>query len=127
MHEDENRKSRRSDQQYTVFVPYSSVRPLPCFHAAAPWKQCASGAAVAAFGAPAHATRTHRWSNQADPIVHGCRRLRSGLSQHTRCQGRATAARTLALDVAAWLEAGQWRTPADDLVRDIGDLPVAGF
>jgi triphosphatase len=35
--------------------------------------------------------------------------------------------RKLTLDVAAWLEAGQWTNPQDDLVRDRGDLPIAVF
>ncbi|PWT90272.1 MAG: inorganic triphosphatase [Proteobacteria bacterium] len=35
--------------------------------------------------------------------------------------------RALTLDVAAWLEAGQWRRPADDLVRDRGDVAIAVF
>jgi inorganic triphosphatase YgiF len=35
--------------------------------------------------------------------------------------------RALTLNIAAWLEAGQWRTPADDLVRDRGDLAIAVF
>jgi triphosphatase len=35
--------------------------------------------------------------------------------------------RALTLNVAAWLEAGQWRTPADDLVRDRGDDAIARF
>jgi inorganic triphosphatase YgiF len=35
--------------------------------------------------------------------------------------------RELTLDVAAWLEAGQWTNPRDDLVRDRGDLPIAVF
>ena len=30
----------------------------------------------------------------------------------------------LTLDIAAWLEAGQWTAPHDDLVRDRGDLPI---
>src|SRR5262249_8080448 len=34
--------------------------------------------------------------------------------------------RALALEVAAWLETGQWTTPQDDLVRDRGDLPIQG-
>ena len=33
----------------------------------------------------------------------------------------------LSLEVAAWLQVGQWTTPQDDLVRDRGDLPVAIF
>jgi len=35
--------------------------------------------------------------------------------------------RALTLDVAAWLEAGLWRSPQDDLVRDRGDLPIETF
>ena len=32
--------------------------------------------------------------------------------------------RALTLDVAAWLEAGRWATPADDLARDRGELAI---
>jgi triphosphatase len=35
--------------------------------------------------------------------------------------------RSLTLDLAAWLEIGQWTNPQDDLVRDRGDLPIAGY
>lgn len=35
--------------------------------------------------------------------------------------------RTLMLDVAAWLEAGHWTAPQDDLVRDQGAVPVVDF
>jgi triphosphatase len=35
--------------------------------------------------------------------------------------------RSLTLDLAAWLETGQWTNPQDDLVRDRGDLPIAGY
>jgi triphosphatase len=35
--------------------------------------------------------------------------------------------RSLTLDLAAWLETGQWINPQDDLVRDRGDLPIAGY
>lgn len=35
--------------------------------------------------------------------------------------------RLLVLDVAAWLEIGEWTKPADDLIRDRGDLPIAVF
>jgi inorganic triphosphatase YgiF len=35
--------------------------------------------------------------------------------------------RALTLDVAAWLQAGLWTNPQDDLVRDRGDLPIAVF
>jgi inorganic triphosphatase YgiF len=35
--------------------------------------------------------------------------------------------RSLTLEVAAWLEAGLWIKPQDDLVRDRGDLPIEAF
>jgi inorganic triphosphatase YgiF len=35
--------------------------------------------------------------------------------------------RALTLDIAAWLETGEWTEPADDLVRDRGELLVEGF
>ena len=36
---------------------------------------------------------------------------------------RSARFRALTLDVAAWLEVGEWRTPEDDRVRDRGDFP----
>jgi triphosphatase len=33
----------------------------------------------------------------------------------------------LTLDIAAWLQAGHWITPPEDLVRDRGDLPITIF
>jgi CHAD domain-containing protein len=35
--------------------------------------------------------------------------------------------RVLTLEIAAWLECGQWREPDDDLVRDRGDLSIEVF
>jgi triphosphatase len=35
--------------------------------------------------------------------------------------------RALTLETAAWLQAGLWTNPQDDLVRDRGDLPIAVF
>ena len=35
--------------------------------------------------------------------------------------------RALTLEVAAWLEAGSWTNPPDDVVRDCGELPIAQF
>ena len=35
--------------------------------------------------------------------------------------------RALTLDVAAWLETGQWMSPEDDLVRSRGVAPIKGF
>jgi triphosphatase len=36
----------------------------------------------------------------------------------------STRFRTLSLEIAAWLEIGQWTKPQGDLVRDRGDLPI---
>src|SRR5262249_20605126 len=35
--------------------------------------------------------------------------------------------RVLTVDIAAWLQAGLWTTPQDDLVRGQGDLPIEMF
>jgi inorganic triphosphatase YgiF len=35
--------------------------------------------------------------------------------------------RSLTLETAAWLEAGEWTRPQDDLVRDLGNTPVVTF
>jgi triphosphatase len=35
--------------------------------------------------------------------------------------------RALTLDIGAWLQAGQWTSPQDDLVRDRGDIPIEDF
>jgi inorganic triphosphatase YgiF len=35
--------------------------------------------------------------------------------------------RVLTVDIAAWLQAGLWTNPQDDLVRDQGNLPIAMF
>jgi len=47
----------------------------------------------------------------------------------SRAQAAVQSARfrALTLDVAAWLEAGRWRSPPDDLVRDRGDVPIETF
>ena len=37
---------------------------------------------------------------------------------------RSERFRALTLDIAGWLEAGQWGRPQDDLVRDRGDVPI---
>jgi inorganic triphosphatase YgiF len=47
----------------------------------------------------------------------------------TRAQDaiRSDRFRALTLDTAAWLQAGQWTNPGDDLVRDRGDLRITVF
>jgi CHAD domain-containing protein len=37
---------------------------------------------------------------------------------------RSERFRALTLEIAGWLEAGQWRKPQDDLARDRGDIPI---
>jgi inorganic triphosphatase YgiF len=46
-----------------------------------------------------------------------------------RAQDAVKSARycSLTLDLAAWLETGQWINPKDDLVRERGDLPIAVY
>ncbi len=39
----------------------------------------------------------------------------------------STRFRALTLELAAWLQAGQWTTPRDDLVFDRGDLMISVF
>jgi len=47
----------------------------------------------------------------------------------TRAKNAVNSARfrALTLELAAWLQAGQWTTPRDDLVRDRGDLMTSVF
>ena len=47
----------------------------------------------------------------------------------TRAQDAVKSSRfgALTLDTTAWLQAGLWTSPEDDLVRDRGDLPIAVF
>jgi inorganic triphosphatase YgiF len=40
---------------------------------------------------------------------------------------RSDRFRALTLDTAAWLQAGRWMNPRDDLVRDRGDPPITVF
>ena len=40
---------------------------------------------------------------------------------------RSARFRTLTLELAAWVQAGQWTTPQDDLVRDRDDLRITVF
>ena len=35
--------------------------------------------------------------------------------------------RAMTLEIAAWLEAGKWRNPQDELVRDSGAVPLEDF
>jgi triphosphatase len=63
--------------------------------------------------------------------------IRSFLDELARKHGAAVARAqnavqstrfgVLTLDIAAWLQAGHWITPQDDLVRDPGDLPITIF
>jgi triphosphatase len=49
---------------------------------------------------------------------------RAGALARAQEAARSERFRALTLDIASWLEAGQWRRPQDDLVRDRGDVPV---
>jgi triphosphatase len=62
-----------------------------------------------------------------------CRRSASGSQRSGKRRTRAknavnsTRFRALTLELAAWLQAGQWTTPQDDLVRDRGDFTITVF
>jgi len=44
----------------------------------------------------------------------------------SRAQDAAKSARfhVLTLDIAAWLETGDWTRPRDDRIRDVGQVPI---
>jgi hypothetical protein len=52
---------------------------------------------------------------------------RDAALKRTRDAVHSSRFRVLTLDVAAWLEVGQWTNPQDDLVRDQGHLPISDF
>src|SRR5262245_48932412 len=49
---------------------------------------------------------------------------RGGARARAQDAARSERFRALTLEIARWLEAGQWRRPQGDLVRDRGDVPI---
>jgi inorganic triphosphatase YgiF len=52
---------------------------------------------------------------------------RAAALAHARQAIASERYRFLKIEIAAWLETGQWATPQDDLVRDRGALPIETF
>jgi triphosphatase len=71
--------------------------------------------------------RRHRRWRGMPSLSHECAERRDAALARAQAAVQSARFRTLTLDAAAWLEAGQWRNPQDDLVRDRGDLPIETF
>jgi inorganic triphosphatase YgiF len=54
-------------------------------------------------------------------------RQRAAASDRAKEAVQSARFRRLLLDIAAWLETGQWTKPQDDLVKERGDLPMSTF
>jgi triphosphatase len=67
--------------------------------------------------------RHSRWDGVAG-LSQDLTEQRAAALRRARDAVRSPRFRALTLDVAAWLEAGRWTRPEDDLVRDLGDLPI---
>jgi inorganic triphosphatase YgiF len=67
-----------------------------------------------------------RWGGMPS-LSHEIAERRDAALKRAQDAVRSARFRALTLDVAAWLQAGQWTNPPDDLVRDRGDLPIAVF
>jgi triphosphatase len=70
--------------------------------------------------------RRRRWRGMPSLSQELAERRKAAL---TRAQDAVRSARfrALTIDIAAWLQAGLWTNPRDDLVRDRGDHPIAVF
>jgi broad specificity phosphatase PhoE len=75
--------------------------------------------------APIKRQRTHRDGMRA--FIDELARKREAAAARAQNAVQSTRFGALALDIAAWLQAGHWITPQDDLVRDPGDLPITIF
>ena len=71
--------------------------------------------------------RRHRRWRGMPMLSHELAERRDAALARAQAAVQSVRFRALTLDVAAWLEAGLWRSPQDDLVRDRGDLPIETF
>jgi triphosphatase len=67
--------------------------------------------------------RRARWDG-IPALSHTLAEKREAALARARDAVKSARFRALSLEVAAWLEAGDWTTPQDDLVRDRGDLSI---
>jgi len=71
--------------------------------------------------------RNPHWGSGLPWLSHELGKKREAAFTRARDAVQSARFRALTLEVAAWLETGQWTTPQDDLIRDRGDLPIAVF
>ena len=71
--------------------------------------------------------RRHRRWRGMPMLSHELAERRDAALARAQAAVQSARFRALTLDVVAWLEAGLWRSPHDDLVRDRGDLPIETF
>jgi CHAD domain-containing protein len=67
--------------------------------------------------------RHSRWQGVAD-LSRDLSQQRAAALARAQDAVRSARFRILTLEIAAWLEAGQWTSPQDDLIRDLGDIPI---
>jgi inorganic triphosphatase YgiF len=70
--------------------------------------------------------RSRRWRGMPS-LSHEIEERREAALKRARHAVHSSRFRALTLDVAAWLQVGQWTNPQDDLVRDQGNLPISDF
>src|SRR5215472_11038358 len=68
--------------------------------------------------------RRHSRLQGISSLSHDLTQQRAAALARAQDAAQSERFRALTLDIAGWLEAGQWRRPQDDLVRDRGDVPV---
>jgi inorganic triphosphatase YgiF len=75
--------------------------------------------------APMSKERSH-WSGMPSLSAELAQKRKAAL---LRAQNAVESARfrTLTVEVAAWIEAGRWRVPEDEIVRNCGECPAAVF
>ena len=71
--------------------------------------------------------RRHSRSDGVASLSHDLAERRAAALRRAQDTVRSPRFRALTLDVAAWLEAGQWKEPADDLLRERGDVPIDAY
>ena len=67
--------------------------------------------------------RRARW-NGVRSLSHELADKREAALERAQNAVKSARYRALTLEIAAWLETGEWTNPQDDLVRDRGDVPI---
>ena len=70
--------------------------------------------------------RRRRWRGMPS-LSHEIAEQRDAALRRAQDAVKSARFRSLTFDLTAWLQAGQWTNPQDDLARDRGDLPIAVY